>query len=209
MKNEYSFVDKLQLVYYLFRTKLYWKKARLFRFPIDIRGKQFIDFGLRLTTGRFCRFEAFSSDKNVVMRFGNDIQLNDMVHITAMKNVCIGNHVLIASKVYISDCSHGYYKGINDFDSDPETIPTERAYQIQPVVIEDNVWIGEGVSILPGSVIGRGTIIGANSVVNGVLPPYVIAVGAPARVIKYYNFELKKWQKVDTTKDCVSVNLNE
>lgn len=201
MKNEYSFFAKVQLLYYLLRTKLIWRQARLFRFPIDIRGKMFIDFGLRLTTGRFCRFEAFSNNGNVVMTFGSDIQLNDMVHITAMRDVRIGNHVLIASKVYISDCSHGCYKGIDNCDSDPNVFPTERAYQIQSVIIEDNVWIGEGVSILPGSVIGRGTIIGANSVVNSILPPYVIAVGCPARIIKYYDFKLKKWQRVDVVKD--------
>ena len=47
----------------------------------------------------------------------------------------------------------------------------------KPVVIKDNVWLGEFVSVLPGVTIGKGTIVGANSVVSKSLPPYVIAVG--------------------------------
>jgi len=61
------------------------------------------------------------------------------------------------------------------------------------VVIGDNVWIGEFVSILAGAIIGEGCIIGSNSVVTKEIPPYSIAVGCPAKVIKRYDFEEKKW----------------
>ncbi|MNH41091.1 putative acetyltransferase [compost metagenome] len=81
-------------------------------------------------------------------------------------------------------------------DSCPESIPRTRPYKTSKVVIEDNVWIGEMVSILPGVTIGRGTIIGANSVVTKDLPPNVIAVGSPAIPIKKYNFINDKWEKI-------------
>jgi acetyltransferase-like isoleucine patch superfamily enzyme len=66
-----------------------------------------------------------------------------------------------------------------------------------PVRIERDSWIGANVFILPNVTIGRHSVVGANSVVNQDLPPYSVAVGAPARVIKQYDFELKQWVKFD------------
>lgn len=194
MKNKYSIYGKLLLAFSLLRTKVICKRARLFRFPIDIRGREFIDFGVRLTTGRYCRLEAFSENGNKTMIIGYNVQINDSVHICSMRNVTIGNNVLVAGKVYISDNSHGCYKGTTE-DSSPEVIPVKRTYHIAPVVIEDNVWIGEGVIVLPGVTIGKGAIIGANSVVNKNIEAYTIVVGQPARVIKKYNQITKQWEK--------------
>jgi lipopolysaccharide O-acetyltransferase len=185
--------QKLKLVIFVIKTKLLCKKSRLIRFPIEIRGKQNIDFGERLTTGIGCRLEAFSIGNEKVLILGKDMQINDYVHISAMKNVCIGDNVLMASRIYISDNSHGSYKDSNA--TNPEIPPIKRDYYINPVHIEDNVWIGEGVVVMPGVTIGKGSIIGANSVVTKNIPPYVIAVGAPAKPIKQYNFETKKWEK--------------
>lgn len=50
--------------------------------------------------------------------------------------------------------------------------------------IENNVWIGDNVVVLPGCTIGEGSIVGANAVVTADIPPYSVAVGNPARVIK-------------------------
>jgi maltose O-acetyltransferase len=54
----------------------------------------------------------------------------------------------------------------------------------EPIVIEDNVWLGGGVIVCPGVTIGANTVVGAGSVVTRDLPPDVIAVGAPAKVVK-------------------------
>lgn len=129
-----------------------------------------------------------------MLKFGKNVQINDYVHITAAYSVEIGNNVLMASKIYISDCSHGSYIGNSD-DSDPRVTPTDRTLSVKPVKIQDNVWLGEFVSVLPGVTIGEGTIVGANSVVTKSLPPYVIAVGSPAKPIKFYNFDTQKWEK--------------
>ena len=51
------------------------------------------------------------------------------------------------------------------------------------VVIEDNVWLGDNVCVLPGVTIGKGSVIGANSVVTHSIPPYSIAVGTPAKIV--------------------------
>ncbi|MFW2124843.1 acetyltransferase, partial [Acinetobacter ursingii] len=73
--------------------------------------------------------------------------------------------------------------------------PTDRTLSVKSVKIQNNVWLGEFVSVLPGVTIGEGTIVGANSVVTKSLPPYVIAVGSPAKPIKFYNFDTRKWEK--------------
>lgn len=192
----YSFWGLLKLTSYLFRTKLIIPSARLIRFPIEIRGKKFINFGTNLTTGIGCRIEAFPFiTKEKIIHFGDNIELNDYVHIAGLKSVWIGNNVLIASKVYISDIQHGCYNE-DDVQDHPNTIPKERKLYHKEVIIEDNVWIGESVSILPGTRIGKGSIIGANSVVSKNILPNTIAVGNPAKPIKKFNFETQKWEKI-------------
>lgn len=195
LKNRYSYLGYIKLVLWVIRTKIISPKIRLVRFPIDIRGKQYINFGNRLTTGVGCRFEAYSNDSTKKLFFGSDIQVNDYVHISAMESVQIGDGVLMASHIYISDNSHGCYKGCN-YDSDPNIIPIKRDYITKPVKIENNVWLGEHVVIMPGVTVGKGSIIGANSVVTKDIPPYTIAVGQPAKPIKRFNWSNKSWEYI-------------
>ena len=195
--KQYSITEVIYLTYCKVRTYTVWSKARLIRFPIDIRNKKNIDLGRNLTTGIGCRIECFpiSDACEVVLKFGENVQMNDYVHITAAKSVEIGDNVLMASKIYISDCSHGSYLG-DSSDSSPLTSPIDRPLSVKPVKIENNVWLGEFVSVLPGVTIGQGTIVGANSVVSKSLPPNVIAVGSPAKPIKKFNFETNQWERI-------------
>ena len=195
MEFKYTFLGTLKMIIFLLRTKFVFKNARIIRFPIDIRGRKYISVGKGFTTGFGCRIEAYQANKKPCLFFGENFQMNDYVHITAMENVKIGNNVLLASKIYISDCSHGSYAG-NENDSSPLSIPKNRKMFSNPVNIEDNVWLGEFVSVLPGVTIGKGTIVGANSVVSKSLPPNVIAVGTPAKPIKKFNFDNNKWEKI-------------
>jgi lipopolysaccharide O-acetyltransferase len=192
----YGLLGMIKLVINYVRTKIFCKDIKLIRFPIEVRGKRQIAWGNRLTTGIHCRIEAWpyqSGEK--LIQFGSRVEIGDFVHIAALESVIIGNHVLIASKVFISDIQHGSYLG-NEEDSDPAEIPRERKLSANPVEIQDNVWIGESVSILPGVRIGKGSIIGANSVVTKDIPSYVIAAGIPAKPIKKFNFLTGKWTKI-------------
>jgi len=192
----YGFYGSIRVIISLLYTKLFFPNARLIRLPIDIRNRKYIKFGKNFTSGFGCRIEAFPKIKeNIVLQFGNNVQINDYVHITAMESVKIGNNVLLASKIYISDCSHGSYCG-DENDCHPNTIPVDRPLFAKPVLIEDNVWLGEFVSVLPGVTIGKGTIVGANSVVTKSLPSNVIAVGSPAKPIKKFNFQTSRWEKI-------------
>lgn len=193
----YGFLGMIKLSSDLINTKIFFPRSRLIRFPIEVRGRRYIDFGLSLTTGKGCRIEAypFYSKRNII-KFGKKVEINDYVHIAGISSIQIGNNVLIASKVFISDINHGCYIGDNVQHSSPVLPPNERPLTSKPITIEDNVWIGESVSILAGVTIGKGTIIGANSVVTKSLPQNVIAVGTPAKPIKKYNFTTKKWEKI-------------
>lgn len=192
---KYSFFEFLILVKDFLLTKCFFNQSRLLRFPIDIRGKNSIDFGKKLTTGRYCRLEGKVDRKEKTLFFGENIQINDFVHITAYHSVIIEDNVLIASKVYISDTSHGYYSGENS--SNPYEIARDRKLVYKKVKICKNVWLGENVSVLPGVTIGVNSIIGANSVVCKDIPENVIAVGSPAKIIKRYNFKTEQWEKTN------------
>ena len=181
------------------RTRLFYRNSRLIRFPFDIRGRKYIDLGMNLTLGKYCRFEVFPhlmvEGESMKLKIGKDVQMNDNVHICAMQSVEIGDNVLMASNIYISDNTHGSYNGTAAKQSSPNVPPIKRPYFIAPVKIGKSVWICQGVVINPGVTIGEGSVVGANSVVTHSIPPYSIAVGAPARVIKYYDFTLACWVK--------------
>ena len=196
MLKRYGFYGFLRLVLSFIITKLFFKKVRLIRFPFDIRNKSNIDFGYGLTTGVGCRIEAYpqSSNNKEVLVFGKNVEINDYVHIAAGEKIIIGDNVLIASKVFISDLNHGNYKG-NNQDS-PLSLPNSRKLSTSPIVIKDNVWIGEGVCVMSGVTIGVGCIVGALSVVTKDVPDFSIVVGAPAKVIKVFNFDKKEWVNV-------------
>lgn len=192
---KWSFSEIIYLCSCKIYTTLFFRKSRLIRFPIDVRRKGCIDFGKRLTTGKYCRIESFSINGEKTLFFGNNVQINDFVHVSSLKNVEIGNNVLIASKVFISDLEHGSYNG-DEHDSHPCSVVKDRTLSSKPVKICDNVWIGELVSILPGTTIGENSIIGANSVVTKSIPANSIAVGNPAKVIKQFNFSTNRWERV-------------
>ncbi|MBZ6073034.1 LbetaH domain-containing protein [Aeromonas schubertii] len=175
-------------------TRTCFRNARLIRRPFEIRGASRIRLGRGFTTGRYCRLEAHGSD-GINLDIGLNCQLNDAVHIAAADSIVIGDDVLIASRVFITDLNHGNYSG--EEHSHPDSISRERTLHTKPVVIESNVWLGEGVVVLPGVTIGKSSIIGANSVVSRDIPANSIAVGNPARVIKQFDFQRGQWVAVD------------
>jgi lipopolysaccharide O-acetyltransferase len=112
------------------------------------------------------------ASSNPILKFGRNVQINDFVHIGAIESITIQDNVLIASRVFISDHNHGCYSG-SSRHSHPESVPIERLLSFAPVGIEENVWIEESVSILPGVPIGKGSIIGTQSDVAGIFPSFV------------------------------------
>lgn len=175
-------------------TRLFFRPCRLVRLPIAVRGKRKIRFGEGFVCGYMARLDAFG--EMGCISFGKNVQLNDFVHIGSIGSITIGDNVLIASRVFITDHDHGIYAG-EAAHSSPLVAPSERPEVSLPVVIGNNVWIGENVSILPGVHIGDGAVIGAGSVVKSSIPAHCIAVGVPARVIKRFDQGPQAWVKVE------------
>jgi acetyltransferase-like isoleucine patch superfamily enzyme len=113
---------------------------------------------------------------------GNNVSIGDDCHISAINSIIIGNNVLFGKKITITDNSYG--------KNNSESIripPKERnLYSPGPVLIEDNVWIGDKVTILPNVHVGKNAIIGANAVVTKDVPANSIVAGIPAKIIKMY-----------------------
>lgn len=138
-----------------------------------------------------CRIEAVCSYNNVsfhpsiVFEEGASAQQN--LHLTCASQITIGKNTAIASNVSITDIHHPY---------DDINTPIEKQNIVtKPVHIGPDCKIYNNAVILPGVHIGKHCTIGANSVVTRDIPDYCVAVGAPARVIKQYNFESKQWEK--------------
>lgn len=121
---------------------------------------------------------------------GNNTKIGQFFKADVYTEVKIGDDCLLASNIYILTVMHSMNPEITaSYVEQPMLIPKR-------VEICDGAWIGERVSILPGVTIGKKSIIGTGAVVTKDIPEYSIAVGNPARVIKQWNFNLKKWIRV-------------
>ncbi len=144
-----------------------------------------VSIGNDVGIGRFSRLFCFGGD--IVVQDG--CQIGQFFTILSASNVTIERNTLIASYVAICDENHGI---------DPEC---GKSYMDQPLVrkpvrICENCWIGEKVVVLPGVTIGKWSVVGSCSVVNKDIPPYSVAVGNPAKIIKKYDFNTHQWVNV-------------
>ncbi len=96
--------------------------------------------------------------------------------ILAHSSVRIGPHVMVAPYCHITDVNHG---------TAPEVPMRKQPLESRPVELGPDVWLGAGCSVLPGVRIGRGCVVGARAVVTRDLPDGAIAVGVPAKPVKF------------------------
>ncbi|WP_455135978.1 DapH/DapD/GlmU-related protein [Thermophilibacter sp.] len=192
--NYYTLGELVKTAYSLVATKLFFPGASLIRRPFYMRGKPRVRLGRGFRTGYRCRIETFGSrgDTSAKLVIGRNCHIGDEVHIAAAERVEIGDDCLMASHVFISDCSHG-----DTLTATSDDHPELRPLVSEPTSIGDNVWIGENVCVLMGARVGSGSIVGANAVVNKKFPDNCILAGAPARIIKCYDPELGRWVRAD------------
>jgi acetyltransferase-like isoleucine patch superfamily enzyme len=127
-------------------------------------GKRFI------VRGRVAPCE-ITAEGNAQLVIGDRVFLNQGVIISVKESIEIGDDTLI-----------GDFSAI--YDSNFHQLDPSHPDKARPVTIGKNVWLGNGVLVLPGSKIGDHTVVAARSVVKGVLPPRVLAVGNPAVVVR-------------------------
>lgn len=143
-----------------------------FKFGVSLRG-----FAVR----RFIK----KSGRNISIGYGSRINRNTELgensgvgrNCEIMNGVSIGNNVMMGPDVYMCTETH-------EFKDTSVPMRTQGFKEIKKIVIEDDVWIGARVIILPGVTIGKGSVVGAGAVVPRSIPPYSVAVGNPARVVK-------------------------
>lgn len=192
----YGLYETILNVKNLVITKVFYPKARLVRFPCYVRNKKHITFGKGFTCGYGCRLESVQTapEQYGTVVFGENVKIGDHVHISSASRIEIGNDVLMASHIFITDLEHGKYAGENQ--TSPVLAPDDRPIYSEDVKIGNKVWIGENVVILKGVTVGDGCIIGSSAVVNKSIPSGCIAVGNPARVVKKWNEAAQEWDSV-------------
>lgn len=190
--RQHSLSEIIGMAFSFVWTKAFYSGALLIRRPFYRRGKRstFI-LGKGFISGRGCRFETYGEGR---IEFGERCHIGDYVRITCSNSVKIGKDCLFASKILITDSSHGTYSGRPG--TNPNMPPNDRPLVYSSTSIGDNVWLGENVVVLGGANIGNGCVIGANSTVTRSIPDNCIAAGSPAKLLKRYDFELEEWVKI-------------
>ena len=124
-----------------------------------------------------------------LLTIGENTTIRSNSYIGCVKRITIGNNVIISNNVHIYDNNNhptdplkrlemtrsGFYSSLWEWSLS----------DIAPINIEDNVWIGERSTILKGVTVGQGSIVGCDSVVTKDIPPFCIAAGNPAKVVKH------------------------
>ncbi len=138
--------------------------------------------------GNYSTIEDFTTINNgvgdVIIGNGTRIGLGN----TLIGPIKVGNDIMFAQNIVASGLNHGY----EDISMSIHDQPVTTAQ----ITIEDEAWIGANAVIVAGVTVGKHSIVAAGSVVTKSVPPYSIVAGNPARIIKQYNPDSKKWEKV-------------
>ena len=160
-----------------YRTLLRYKSELL-------KGLQYVSVGDKTVFGKGLRLTAWNQYGEQTftpcISIGNDCHFGSSVRITSINGITIGDNLLTGTNVLISDHNHG--------GTDKESLqiaPIDRPLCSKGMVrIGNNVWLGDNVCVLSGVTIGDGVVVASNSVVTHDIPPYCVAGGVPAKILK-------------------------
>jgi acetyltransferase-like isoleucine patch superfamily enzyme len=183
----------LQKIYFI-KSKLYtliisigFKKfgKSIVRYPFSkLLGAKYITIGDNVVFHKNIVLTAWDSyrgqnfEPEIIIKDGASI--GDDCHISSINRIVIGKNVLFGKKITIVDNSHG----LSTLESIKKPPAQRQLFSKGPLVISDNVWIGDKCTVLAGVTIGINSIIGSNSVVTKDIPPNSVVVGVPGRIIK-------------------------
>lgn len=135
---------------------------------ITLEDQVALDRGVVIVTG--------GPPKRDKVRIGTGTYVNRYTIFDAHSHLHIGRDVMIGPHCYFTDADHGMEPG-----SSVKSQPMHH----RPLIVEDEVWIGARVTVLPGVRIGRGAVVAAGAVVTRDVPAMAVVAGVPARVMKY------------------------
>lgn len=165
-------ISKIRTLYYKYTHKIKIREGTIFIGSCEIISEGKIEIGKNCVISPWVVLREWGG----YIKIGDNCSINSFCHISGNGGVEIGNDVRIATQCVIISANHNF--GATDI---PITFQGETA---EKIVIEDDCWLGAGVKVLAGVKIGKGSVIGAGSVVNKDIPPYSVAIGVPAKVIK-------------------------
>lgn len=172
------------LVYKIFLGKI--GKLTYIGKPTFIEGGKQIFIGNKVRIFPGIRMEAIGSGKIVI---GDNTAIEQNVHITSMDSeLRIGKGTTIAANAFITNLDHEY--------TEKDKSVMEQGHIIRNTEIGENCFIGYGVAIQAGTILGKQCIVGTNSVVRGTFPDYCVIVGSPAKIVKKYDPNTKEWIRV-------------
>lgn len=176
----------IQILFYKFCLGSFGWNSKIEN-PLKIDGKKNIHIGNRTCISYKTWLAAIplTGEKTCELIIEDSCMIGHFNHIYATKSIHLHKGVLTADKVYISDNLHGY-------ENPNVYIMHQPVKQCNSVEIGEGSWLGENVCVI-GASVGKHCVIGANSVVTKDIPDYSVAVGAPAIVIKQYDFIKEKW----------------
>ena len=160
-----------------------------FEYKIHAKGGQYIKIGKKCLFYRgniINAWDTYNGHKfTPQITIGDNCSFGAYSQITACKSVQIGNNLLTGAYVLISDNNHGSF-----VEDDLKKDPRKRDLHYKGVIIGNNVWLGDKVAVLSGVQIGDGVVVAANAVVTKDIPPYCLAAGVPAKVIKQIDVQI-------------------
>jgi acetyltransferase-like isoleucine patch superfamily enzyme len=199
-------LEKTQSVaefFWLLKTRFYYRiffasigpKSKVIA-PMRLRNVHNIHIGQNVTINKYAFLLTLQEDESVVpqMSIGDGCVIGHMNHITCIRELEIGENVLTADRVFISDHSHTF----SDTTVPILKQPIESKGKVR---IGSGTWIGENAVVLSCN-IGKNCVIGANTVVLSDIEDYCVAVGAPARVIRRWNPISREWEKLAANECC-------
>ncbi|TAM09649.1 MAG: acyltransferase [Nevskiaceae bacterium] len=158
--------------------------------PRWLHNRSRISMGARCSVGRFAIWNPLASyrdsPQNGEIKLGDDVYVGGFSQLHAMSTLEIGDGCVLSEHVYMSDIAHG-------LDPNAGLIMQQPLESKGSVTLGRYVFLGFGVSVMPGVTLGDRCIVGARSVVTRSFPAYSMIAGSPARLIKVFDHQAGKW----------------
>lgn len=184
--NILKFFWAIRAIFY----KAFFKKFGNFSYignPIILIGTKSVKIGKRVRIYPGVRIEVHGKEGGITIE--DNVSIGQNFHVTSSgSELIIGENTTILGNVFVTNIDHDYKK--------IGTHILKQEYLTKETRIGKNCFIGYGAAIQAGTILGTQCIVGANSVVRGNFPDYSVIVGAPAKVVKKYNLDTGKWERI-------------